>query len=548
MMQEELTPPQATRSPVLTRNGLACSASPLAASTGARVLAEGGNAFDAAIAVAAVETVCLSPMCGLGGEVFALLWNASEPKLYGLTGSGRAPQRATRELYQSQGYEKMPQEGPLSASIPGEVDAWATILERFGTWPLARLLEPAMSYAQEGFPLPPRIASYYPSQTPKLARFPTSRAILTRDGAPYQAGDILRQSNLARTLQRVASGGRDEFYRGETSRELVRAVQEAGGLFSEEDLEGHASILYQDPVSTTYRGHRVFITSPPSQGLIVLETLNILEGLPLAEMGWGSADAVHTMVEAKKLAFADRLKYLGDPEFVSVPVEELLSKEYAEQRRRALDPGVAAMESVAGPVGAAMDGATSYFCVADAQGNVVSFIHSLSSVMGSGFVAGDTGVLLNNRVGRGFYLEDGPNTLAPGKRTMNTIQAYMVFQGEQPWLAGGTPGGDAQPQWNTQVLTDIIDFGFSPQQAADAPRWTSHPGTDPANIDAPPSLALEPGFPESTFRELERRGHSVAHSPGAQSLGAVQLIAIDAASGIRQGACDGRTDGYAAAH
>ncbi|GBD10734.1 Putative gamma-glutamyltransferase YwrD [bacterium HR23] len=542
------------RSVVLTRNGMVCSASPLAASAGLRVLQEGGNAIDAAIATAGVEGVVLPPMCGLGGEVFALVYRAREGKVYGVTGSGKAPLKATRDFFVSRGYRVMPQDGPLSVAIPGEVDAYATLLERFGSgrFTLARLLEPAIALAEEGFPLPQRIARYFAIAGPQLARSPSAGRIFLQEGRPYRPGAVLRQHQLAQTLQAIARHGPREFYEGEVARRILTALQAEGGLYTPQEWASHRTILYDDPLSTTYRGVTIYETHLPSQGILVLQMLNLLEGFDLQGMGHTTADYIHLLTEAKKLAYADRLAYLGDPEFVPSPWQTLLSKAYAQERRRAIEMGRASPLVAPGALAVpADDGATSYFCVIDKEGNAVSFIHSLSNAFGACWVAGDTGVLLNNRVGRGFSLVEGhPNVIAPGKRTMHTLNAYMAFREGRLLLLGGTPGGDNQPQWNVQVLTRLLDFGLNPQEAAEAPRFTHFPGTDPIAVDNPPELRLEEPFLKDTalVEELRRRGHRVGPYPASAFLGGVQIIMVDPSTGVRMGGSDPRCDGGAYAY
>ena len=538
-----------SHSPVYTRRGLVCSASPQAGAAGAQTLRDGGNAFDAAVAVAAAEAVTLPMMCGVGGEVFALLYHAASGKCLAVSGSGRAPMAATRDYFTSRGYAKMPPDGPLTPAVPGEVRAWRTILDEFGSRSLASLMEPAMELAEEGFPLPPRSASYFSNHYDKIAKYPaTAQAFIKPDGSPYLVGDVLAQPNLARSLRRIADNGPDEFYEGALGGEIAQAVQDAGGLIAESDLAAQRTAITADPPSVRYRGRDVYATALPSQGMLTLELLSLLDGLDLAALGHNAPASIHTMVEAKRLAFADRLAYVGDPEFTRVPLEELLSPEYAAERRKLIDPKRAAPGVVrAGELAhsAAPTPSTSYFCVADKHGNAVSFIHSLSQYFGSGFVAGDTGVLLNDRAGRGFYLDEGHvNVIAPGKRTINTIHAYMAFADGKPALIGGTPGGDNQPQWNAQAVSNVFDHGMDVQEAADAPRWTHFPGTDPRTIDEPMALRMEDGFDEETKRALRALGHNVADYPAVGTPGAVQLIAIDHERGVRSGGTDRRSDGY----
>lgn len=533
---------------VRTKKGIICSSSPLAGAIGARILRAGGNAADAAVAVAAAEAVTLPPMCGIGGEVFALFYDAKTQEVTGINGGGRAPMGASREYFVERGYEKMPSDGPLCPSVPGEVDAWETIAQHFGTMPLADLIAPAIELAEEGFPLPQRIGHYFTSHVEKLKKFPTTaRVFVKEDGTPYAEGDILVQKDLARSMRMIAEGGAEEFYRGNLAKEIAKGMSDGGGLINEEDLAGQTSEIYSNPPAVEFHEHTVHATGLPSQGVLTLELLSLLDGFDLAAMGHNTAESVHTMVESKRLAFTDRLAYVGDPEVVEVPMDLLLSKGYAHQRRKLVDPNKMA-EIV--PAGLLSDSgspnpSTSYFCVMDAEGNAVSFIHSLSMYYGCGFVAGNTGILLNDRTARGFYLDEGHvNVIAPGKRTINTIHNYMVTQHGKLVIVGGTPGGDNQPQWNAQVLSNIIDHGMNVQEAADAPRWTHFPGTDPRSIDQEMVLRMEDGFDDETIAGLKSRGHKLAEYPTVGTPGAVQLIHLNHETGVHTGGTDGRCDGY----
>ena len=529
----------ATRSAVLTKKGMVCSSSPLAGAIGAQVLREGGNACDAAVAVAAAEAVTLPPMCGLGGEAFVLIHDGPTGAIHEVSSGGRAPMGATREYFVSRGYTKMPEDGALCPSVPGEVDAWQTIVDRFGTRELADLIAPAIELAEEGFPLPDRIAQYFTRYLDKLQKFAnTAKIFIKSDGSPYEAGDVLVQRDLARSLRRVAAGGAEEFYRGELAKEIAAGIAAGGGLIDEDDLAGQRTAINQDPPSVEFHGHEVYATDLPTQGVLTLELLSLLNGFDLAASGHNTAESIHTMVESKRLAFADRLAYVGDPEFVEVPKELLLSKEYAERRRGQVDPNRSAGIVPAGELvhSGMPNPSTSYFCVIDSNGNAVSFIHSLSMYYGCGFVAGDTGIVLNDRTARGFYLDEGHvNVVAPGKRTINTIHNYMVKRDGKLVLVGGTPGGDNQPPWNAQVISNIVDHGMNAQAAVDAPRWTHFPGTDPRNADKPMELRLEDGFDQETIEALEAKGHTIAPYPQIGTPGAVQLIVIDPDTGVRSG-------------
>ena len=531
---------------VYGQKGMVCSNSPLAASAGIRVLQDGGNAFDAALAVAATETVTIIPSCGVGGDSFVLLYEAATGKVTGVNSSGVAATGATADYYRTRGHKTMPLAGPHAISVPGEVAAWEEIHRRFCTRPFAQLLDTAIGYAGEGFPVPPGIGRNFANGVSKLSQFPSTASVYLADGVAPGEGVVLANRDLARTLGLVAEGGAEEFYRGGLAREMVDALQEAGGLFTEEDFAGHRAEVY-DPITTDYRGHTVYQTRPPTQGFMLLEMLNLMEGFDLASLGPNDADAIHLMVEAKKIAYSDRNRFAGDPKFVEWPLDELISKDYADRRRGEIDPHRVASETPAiEPVKAGGD--TTYFCVADGDGNGVSWIHSLSNALASGFVARGTGVLFNNRAGRGFSLVPGhPNVIEPGKRTMHTLNCYMTLKDGKPAIIGGTPGGDFQPQCGLQILTNLIDFGLDPQAAVESPRWWSFPGTDPASIETPLELRVEAEMPEETVQRLEKLGHRVARRrPGIHD-GKVQLIIRDQERGVMKGASDPRGDGHAAA-
>ncbi len=532
------------RSVVMARRGMVASGHPLASAAGLRVLMSGGNAIDAAVATAAVLGVVQPMMSGVGGDTFLLYYPAREGRVWALNGSGIAPYAATREFFVDRGYTRMPFRGMLSVSVPGAVDAMVTALERWGSgrFSLAQLLEPAIFYAEEGFPVTEKVSVWIAEAEEILKADPSTARIYLPQGRPPRPGEVLVQKDLAQTLRWIAQGGREVFYRGELARSIVRYCREHGGLLTEREFAEHQSEIYA-PLETTYRGYRILTTAPPSQGLILLEMLNILEEFELSRLGWGSPDTVHLMVEAKKLAFADRLGYAGDPRFVDTPVGTLVSKEYARRRAREIHPSRASAEPRPGSLREEL-GATTYFAVADAEGNLVSYITSLSASFGCAQVVEGTGILLNNRAGRGFTLEAGhPNVIAPGKRTMHTLMCFMALYSDgRPFLVWGTPGGDGQPQWCAQVFTNLVDFGMNVQQAVEAPRWLSFPGTDPADLPAPFELRMESGFPEETIAELQQRGHRVV--PMSGFAGGAQVIRVDPA-GVYHGGSDPRVDGAA---
>ncbi len=532
------------RSVVMATRGMVASGHPLASAAGLRVLMSGGNAMDAAVTTAAVLGVVQPMMSGVGGDTFLLYHHAREGRVWALNGSGIAPYAATREFFVDRGYTRIPFRGMLSVSVPGAVDAMVTALERWGSgrFSLAQLLEPAIFYAEEGFPVTEKVSAWIAEAEEILKAYPSAARIYLPEGRPPRPGELLVQRDLADTLRRIAEGGREVFYRGELARTIVRYCRAHGGLLTEREFAEHRSEIYT-PLETTYRGYRVLTTAPPSQGFILLEMLNILEECGLSRLGWGAPDTVHLMVEAKKLAFADRLGYVGDPRFVENPIGTLLSKDYARRRAREIHP----LQASAGPRPGVLReelGATTYFAVADREGNLVSYITSLSASFGCAEVVEGTGILLNNRAGRGFTLETGhPNVLAPGKRTMHTLMCFMALHPDgRPFLVWGTPGGDGQPQWCAQVWVNLVDFGMNVQQAVEAPRWLSFPGTDPADLPAPFELRVEPGFPAETVAELQRRGHRVV--PLSGFAGGAQVILVDEA-GVYRGGSDPRVDGAA---
>ena len=536
-----------SRQVVYGRNGMVCTNSPLSAAAGLKVLQEGGNAFDAALAVAATETVTMVPMCGIGGDSFILLYEAANGQVTGMSSAGAPGSGTSADYYRKQGLTKMPLEGPHSVGVPGEVAAWEEVHRRFCSKPFDQLLDTAVGYAEDGFALPPKIAQSFSSTHKRLAAFPSTAEVLLAGGRTLVEGDLLVNRDLAESLRRIGKGGAEEFYKGDLARKMVKALNDAGGLFADEDFANHEVDVY-DPIGTTYRGETVYQTRPPSQGFLHLEMLNLIEGFELSHMSSDDPEAIHLMVEAKKIAYDDRNRLAGDPRVVEWPLDEVISKEYADRRRPEIQLDRVGAESP-GLESSRTDGNTTYFCVADGAGNAVSWVHSLSHAFGSRFMAGGTGILFNNRAGRGFSLEAGhPNEFAPNKRTMHTLNCYLTLRDDKAHIVGGTPGGDFQPQSGVQIITNLLDFGMGPQEAVDAPRWWSYPGTDPATIETAMELRVEPEMPEKTVQGLQKLGHKVSRRNAGVYDGKVQLIVIDQERQVLLGAADPRGDGLSAGY
>jgi gamma-glutamyltranspeptidase/glutathione hydrolase len=525
--------------------GMVASAHPRAALIGATVLERGGNAFDAAIAVAAAEGVLLPMMCGLGGDGFAVIYDARRQEVLGLNGSGVAASGATREHYTSQDRRLMPLAGVHSVGVPGAVAFYETIWKRWGTMPWAELWAPAIALAEDGVAITAWVSRWFAERADVLRRFPESSRLFLPGGRPPAPGERWAAPDLARSLRAVARDGAETFYRGELAERLLAFLRREGALFERDDFARQLDETFVYPaIVTDYRGFAVYETAPVSQGFLVLSQLNILEGFDLRRLPLAGADRIHLLVEAKKLAFEDRNRHAGDPALVKWPLAQLIGKEHAARRRAEID--VARARLPQGTLVPEHAADTSYFAVVDRDGNAVSFIHSLSASFGSGVVAGGTGITLNNRAGRGFTLDEGhPNVLAAGKRTMHTLNAYLVCQDGRPWLVGGTPGGDQQTQWSTQVITALIDHELSPQEAVEAPRWFSFPGTDPVNLGLPAVVRVEERVPEAARQELADRGHVLETLGPWTGGGAVQLIQVDSARGVLRGGSDPRPGGVA---
>jgi gamma-glutamyltranspeptidase / glutathione hydrolase len=525
----------ARRSVVMARNGMVASSQPLAVEAGLSMLKKGGNAIDAAIATALTLGVVEPVSTGIGGDAFFLYQSAADGRMYGVNGSGRCPRGLTLEALQRRGIKGIPYIGLASVTVPGAIDAFAEVQRRHGKLTFAEVLEPAISYASEGFPVSEIIAQQWQGAVPLLSRFPSSVRTYLPDGKAPQAGEVHRQPNLARTLKLLAAEGRDAFYQGEIAHQIVQFSQENDGFFTLEDFRSHTT-EWIEPIGIDYRGHTILELPPNGQGITALIALNILEGFDLAGMEYGSAPYYHLLIEATKQAFADRNRYVADPAFADLPIVGLLSKAYAKARRQEIAHNRAGDYQAGCPL---PFGNTVYVSCVDREGNVVSLIHSIFAAFGSGVVAGDTGICLQNR-GAGFVDDpQHPNALAPGKRPLHTIIPAMILKDNRPWVCFGVMGGDVQPQGHTQVAINLIDFRMNVQEAIEAPRYRIMGGR---------LVALERVIPHEVRHALEAMGHELlpygALPPGTP-YGGGQAILIDHERGVLQGGSDHRKDGCA---
>jgi gamma-glutamyltranspeptidase/glutathione hydrolase len=529
---------------VIARHGLVATSQPLASQAGLEVLQAGGNAADAAIAANAVLGVVEPMSCGIGGDLFVLYWDAKTQKLFGLNASGRAPAKLTIETFTAQQLKEIPITGPLSWSVPGCVDGWEELRARFGTKPLGELLQPAINYADEGFPVSEIIAAGWAASAPNLAKWPDSKATwLLDEGRAPRTGEVFRNPRMASTLKLIAEHGRDAFYRGPIAAAIVAFSTVNGGHFTAEDFSNHRSD-WVDPISTNYRGHDVWELPPNGQGLAVLQMLNILEAYDLKAMGHNSPEYLHLLIEAKKLAFADRAKFYADPDFANVPMQRLLSKEYAAAQRKRIDPNKAAVSVPAGDP-QLQTGDTIYLSVVDGVGNCCSLIQSNYHGFGSQMTPGELGFVLQNR-GALFSLDPAhANCLAGGKRPFHTIIPGMATKDGKPWLCFGVMGGDMQPQGHVQVLVNMIDFGMNVQLAGDAARVRHIGSASPTGAPMDPAggaVACESGVTPEVRAALIERGHILGSN--SEGFGGYQAIQIDV-QGTLYGGTDPRKDGAA---
>jgi gamma-glutamyltranspeptidase / glutathione hydrolase len=525
------------RSVVRASQGMVATSQPLASQVGLDVLKRGGNAVDAAIAMAAMLNVTEPNMTGVGGDAFMMVYSSKTKKLEALNASGRAPRALNLEYFASRKIAQMPLTGMETITVPGAFDGWVTLLEKHGTMKLADLLAPAIGYAENGFPVMEKTASDWEPEVAKLKQTAAAASTFLVNGAAPKPGAMFVQKNLARTLRTLARGSRDAFYRGEIARAIVEYCQKSGGFLSMEDFASHKS-TWVDPISTTYRGHTLFELPPNNQGLTALILLNILEGIDLKSMQSEPVRFYHTLIEATKIAFADRNRFIADPAFAKIPIEELLSKDYAARRRALIDPNKAIDVPAYGDIRMGSD--TTYFTVVDKDRNAVSFINSIFNSFGSGIVAGDTGIMLHNR-GTGFSLDPGhPNKYEPGKRPFHTLIPAMVFKDDRLLLSYGVMGGDIQAQGHVQVLVNLIDRGLNLQQAIDAPRVRYISGR---------GVMMEEALTATVIGDLVKRGHErVLPATGWTEralMGGGQAIMIDPATGALLGGSDFRKDGMA---
>lgn len=504
---------------------------PLATAAGADVLRRGGNAIDAAITMAAVLGVVRPHMNGVGGDAFLLYRDGKTGRIYALNGSGRAGSRATPAFFRDRHLASVPSTGVLSVSVPGAVRLWGDALARFGTVSLARALAPAIDYAERGFPVSTRLAADITEERNKIAADTNLARLYLPGGAAPAVGSLLREPDLARTLRVIAAQGPDALYTGELATAIAAFMAREGGLLTRDDLARHRS-TWQEPITTTYHGYTVVAFPPNTQGVTLLEMLGIAEHADLKAMGWNTADYVHTLAEVTRLAYADRDRLVADPAFASVPVERLLSPDYArELARRLKQPAAADARSPERDD----SGDTVYLCVIDKDGNAVSYIQSLFAGFGSGRMVPGTGIILHNR-GSLYTLDAShPNVIAPGKRPFHTLSPAMVLRADKSLaMVLGTPGGDGQPQTITQVLNNVVTFGMTPQQAVEAPRW---------RVFGSGRLSVEPGIAEPVRGALERRGHAVTVQPPGAEFGGAQMILVQP-SGAKLVGSDPRREAF----
>ena len=536
-----------TRSEVIAQNGMAATSQPLATQAALDVLKKGGSAMDAAIAANAVLGLVEPASCGIGGDIFAIVWDAKTEKLYGFNGSGRSPKSLDIDYFMDKGMKYVPFLGPLPVSTPGCVDGWFMLNEKFGKLKMKEILQPAINYGRNGFPVSEVIAYEMATNYEGKKDLPGFAETYMPNGRPPIKGEVFVNGDLANTYEKIANEGRDAFYKGDIARTIDAYMKKHGGFLSYEDLASHSG-NWVEPVSTNYRGYDVWELPPNGQGTAALQMLNILEGYDLKSMGFGSPEYLHVLTEAKKLAYEDRAKFYADPEFNKIPLEELLSKDYAAARRKLIDPDKAASTYPAGDL-EIETGNTTYLTVADKDGNMVSLIQSIYAEFASGMVPDGLGFVLQNR-GQMFNVQDRShaNALEPGKRPFHTIIPAFVTKDGKPWLSFGLMGGAVQPQGHAQIIVNLVDFGMNLQEAGDAPRMRHRGSSQPtgSKMTNGGTLNLESGFSYETIRELRKKGHRIGTAVGIY--GGYQAIGIDVDTKVYTGASESRKDGQAAGY
>ena len=534
--------PFASRSEVIGTNGMVATSHPLATQIGLDVLKSGGNAVDAAIAANAALGLMEPTGNGIGGDLFAIVWDAKTKKLYGLNASGPAPKSLSIEYFKENNLEKIPAYGPLPVSVPGAVDGWVKLHERFGNKKFSTLFEPTIAYAIDGFPVSELIAYYLDGSAKRFADYPNFKDVWMKNGSTPKKGEIFKNPELAKTLGEISKTKRESFYEGQLATTMANFIQEQGGFLSFEDLKNYQA-EWVEPVSSNYRGYDVWELPPNGQGIAALQILNLLEHFDISAMGLFSAEYIHHFVEAKKLAFADRAKYYADPAFNNIDIQTLISKEYAKERLSLIDSNKAALTDEAGIL---KQGDTIYLTTADKDGNMVSLIQSNYRGMGSGMVPPGLGFMLQDR-GELFSLDPThANALEGGKRPFHTIIPAFITKDGEPFVSFGVMGGATQPQAHAQIVINLVDFGMNLQEAGDAPRivhsGSSQP-TDEVMLDGG-SISLEKGFGEAIEKQLEGLGHVIKYDKG--SFGGYQ--AIMKKDGVYFGASESRKDGQAAGY
>ena len=533
--------PFSTRSEVIAENGMVATSHPLATQIGIDILKKGGNAVDAAIAANAAIGLMEPTGNGIGGDLFAIIWIENNKKLYGLNASGRSPKNLKLEYFKNNGFSKIPAYGPLPVSVPGCVDGWFEMHEKFGSLNMKQILKPAINYAENGFPVSELVSYYLGISAKNFGKYPNFNKTYLINGFSPKKGQIFKNKDLANSLRIISNKGRSGFYEGEIAKIMSDFIVDQGGFLSYEDLKNHKSD-WIEPVSTNYRGYDVWELPPNGQGIAALQILNLLEKFDIKSMGFGSAEYIHHFVEAKKIAFADRAKYYADMDFNEIPVDYLISKEYADKRRDEINPTRAARSVKAGEI---ENGDTIYLTVADKDGNMVSLIQSNYRGMGSGMVPPGLGFMLQDR-GELFSLdEDHYNVYEPEKRPFHTIIPAFITKDNKPYISFGLMGGAMQPQGHAQIVINLIDFGMNLQEAGDAPRIRHVSNQQPTGGEMfdGGELSLESGFDYKEIRKLMKYGHKVIFSLG--SFGGYQAIMYDDELGVYFGASESRKDGSA---